>query len=60
MHGTIFAELKKYVTTKFSERGWDHLLEESGIGPRIFLAFQTYPDHEAISLVSAASRLTDV
>jgi hypothetical protein len=50
MHGTIFAELKKYVTTKFSERVWDHLLEESGIGPRIFLAFQTYPDHEAIGL----------
>jgi heme-NO-binding protein len=60
MHGTIFAELKKYVTTKFNEQAWEQLLNDSGIGPRIFLAFQNYPDEEALALVAAANQLTGI
>ena len=58
MHGIIFAELKKYVTTKLGAEAWTNLLNESGIGPKIYLAFQTYPDQEAIAIVSTASKVT--
>jgi predicted hydrocarbon binding protein len=56
MHGLIFAELKKYVDTKFGPSTWDTLLVESGIGPKIYLTMQTHPDAEIVTLVSTASR----
>ncbi|HEV8486504.1 MAG TPA: heme NO-binding domain-containing protein [Blastocatellia bacterium] len=58
MHGIIFAELKKYVITKLGDQAWDNLLNESGIGTKIYLAFQTYPDQEAVALISTASKVT--
>jgi len=60
MHGIIFHELKRFVTAKLSEEAWNNLLRDSGIGQKIYLAFQTYPDAEAIAIVSAASASTGV
>jgi len=50
-------ELNKYVATKLGDQAWSHLLNESGIGSKIYLAFRTYPDQEIIALVSAASKM---
>ena len=58
MHGIIFSELQKYVETKHSPEVWKTLLKEAGIGNRLYLAFQTYPDAEATALVTSASKLT--
>ena len=58
MHGIIFSELKKYVDTKFGGETWSTLLNESGIGPKLYMNIQHYPDQEVVALVSTASRLT--
>jgi hypothetical protein len=58
MHGIIFSELQKYVETKYSSEVWKGLLKEAGIGNRLYVPFQTYPDQEVMMLVSTASKLT--
>ena len=58
MHGIIFSELQKYVETKHSPEVWKTLLKESDIGNRLYVPFQTYPDQEAVALVTTASKLT--
>ena len=58
MHGLIFAELKKYVTTKLGPTAWDALLHEANLTKRFYLTGESYPDAEAVALVTAASRIT--
>jgi hypothetical protein len=58
MHGIIFSELKKYVDTKFGGETWNTLLAESGIGSKLYMSVQQYPDQEVVALVTAASRKT--
>lgn len=58
MHGIIFSELKKYVDTKLGGNAWSNLQKESRVGAKTYLAIQEYPDQEAVSLVSTASRIT--
>lgn len=58
MHGIIFSELQKYVEAKHGPDVWKTLLKEAAIGNRLYVPFQTYPDQEALALVTTASRLT--
>lgn len=58
MHGIIFSELKKYVDAKLGGGAWDKLLKEAGLNGKIYLAIQEYPDQEAVTLVSTASKIT--
>lgn len=58
MHGSIFAELKKYVEAKLGGNAWNELLNDAGLGPRMYLAIQAYPDSEVVGIVTAASKKT--
>jgi predicted hydrocarbon binding protein len=58
MHGLIFLELKKYVETKLGTDAWRSLLKEAGLGAKFFLPSETYPDDEAVALVTTASKIT--
>lgn len=58
MHGTIFAELKKYVDAKVGGDAWAQLLVSAGLGPRLYMALQAYPDEELVKIVTAASKAT--
>lgn len=58
MHGAIFAELKKYVDAKLGGDAWNALLTASGLGPRMYLAIQAYPDEDMVQIVTAASKKT--
>jgi len=58
MHGIIFAGLKKYVVANFGNEAWNGLLKEAGIGSKIYLATQAYPDQEIAALVTTASQKT--
>jgi predicted hydrocarbon binding protein len=58
MHGIIFSELKKYVDTKFGPSAWPTLLKESGLGAKLYMNIQSYPDADAVALVTTAARLT--
>ena len=60
MHGTIFAELKKYVDTKFGGNTWNTLLEGAGLGPKMYLPVQAYPDDEVGKIVAAAAQMTGI
>ncbi len=57
MHGTIFAELKKFVTEKAGLDTWNAILEKSGSKRTVFLVTEAYPDQELVALVGAASQL---
>lgn len=58
VHGTIFAELKKFVDAKFGADTWKKLLEDAGLGPKIYLPVQAYPDDDVAKIVGAASAKT--
>ena len=58
MHGMIFAELKRFVSDKYSVETWSTLLESAGLGGKVFMAIQEYPDADAVAIVTAASELT--
>ena len=58
MHGLIFAELKKYVETKFDQKTWETLLEKSGLKGNMYMAASVYPDRDIVALVSTACTMT--
>lgn len=58
MHGLIFAELKKYVETKFDSKTWGALLEKAGLKGNLYLAASIYPDRDLLSLVTTACQVT--
>ena len=58
MHGIIHSELKKYVTTKLGAEAWNKLVAEAGLGGKVYLPNQAYPDADALALVTTASKIT--
>ena len=60
MHGIIHAELKKYVEARHGSDAWKACLETAGLGQKMFLPITTYPDAEAVAIVTAASKLTNI
>jgi hypothetical protein len=58
MHGAIFAELKKYVQTRYGGEAWQKILAEAGVANKLYAMTGVYEDQEAVQLVSAASKLT--
>jgi len=58
MHGTIFAELQKYVVSKLGDDAWVTLKREAGINRERYDPLETYPDAEVGALVATASRVT--
>ena len=60
MHGIIFSELQRYVDKKLGPGAWRKLLPEAGLGARTYLVTSSYPDAEAVALVTTASRLTNL
>lgn len=60
MHGTILAELQKYVVTKLGADAWTNLKREAGVTTGEYDPFQIYPDAEVTNLVTTASRLTQI
>jgi hypothetical protein len=58
MHGFIFSELRKYADTRIGSGAWNRLLESAGLGSKLYLPIQEYPDADAVALVVAAARET--
>jgi predicted hydrocarbon binding protein len=61
MHGTIFVELEKFVTSQLGEGAWAKLKTEAGISAaRSYRPTFIYPDEELVALVGAGSRITGI
>jgi len=58
VHGIIFSELQRYAEKKFGAGGWKKLLGEAELGAKTYLITSSYPDSEAVALISTASRIT--
>lgn len=58
MHGAIFAELEKYVTTKLGTDAWAGLLDRAHVSTKSFDPLGAYPDADAVALVTTASEIT--
>jgi hypothetical protein len=56
MHGFIFSELRKYADTKLGSGAWNRLLASAGLGTKLYLPIQEYPDSDAVALVGAAAQ----
>jgi hypothetical protein len=60
VHGIIHAELKKYVEARHGSAAWKACLETAGLAHKMFLPISAYPDADAVAIVTAASKLTDI
>jgi hypothetical protein len=58
MHGLIFGELKRFVDEVHGPNVWNAMLERSGIGHKIYLAVEVYPDEEIAKLAATAADMT--
>jgi predicted hydrocarbon binding protein len=58
MHGIIFAELRKYIETRLGPTVWESVTAQAGVD-QTFLATSTYPDEQAMRLVSAAGAIAE-
>lgn len=58
MHGFIFSELRKYADTRIGSGAWNRLLQSAGLGNKLYLPIQEYPDSDAVALVGAAAAET--
>jgi len=59
MHGIFFYEFKRYVDTRMGPDAWLRLLHAVGLQDRVYAPLDTYPDHEAMTLIKAASELSE-
>jgi hypothetical protein len=50
--------LGRYVEAKLGQGAWERLLTDCGIGPRLYVPLEDYPDEEAVALVTAAAQKT--
>jgi hypothetical protein len=58
MHGIIFAELQKFVSTHQGSHAWNELLRRTGLRGSVYVSSDPHPDSDFESLVAAASQLT--
>lgn len=58
MHGIIHSQLKKFVELNHGADAWKAVLDEAGLGGKLYLANSVYADEEATAIVAAASKLT--
>jgi hypothetical protein len=59
LHGIIHAELKNYVEARHGADAWKACVKTAGLGHKMFLPISTYPDADAVAIVTAASQLTN-
>src|SRR5207247_9153308 len=60
MHGIIFSELQKYTDKKLGAGAWKKLVAEAGLGTKTYLVTSSYPDIEAVALITTAARITNL
>ena len=59
MHGMIHTGLRKFVLETHGEAAWEAVLEEAGLPGKQYLGLENYSDEETVSIVMAASKLTE-
>jgi len=58
MYGVIFDFLRSYVIERHGGRDtWDALLNEAGIGYKVYFPVAQYPDEEIVNLATTAARM---
>lgn len=61
MYGVIFDFLRSYVIERHGGRAtWDALLNEAGIGYKVYFPVAQYPDEEIVNLATTAARMLKV
>jgi hypothetical protein len=61
MYGVIFDFLRSYVIQHHGGRKtWDALLDEAGIGYKVYFPVAQYPDEEIVNLATTASRMLKI
>jgi hypothetical protein len=55
MHGVLFLEFERYLLEKLGKADSSAVKREAGVGARIYVPVDTYPDAELTALVAAAA-----
>ena len=58
MHGLILSEVKHFAEATFGSEAWRDLLRDAGLGERVYMPGEIYPDSEVVAIVGAAARRT--
>jgi hypothetical protein len=56
MHGLILSELKHFAEASFGNEAWRELLRDAGLGERVYMPGEIYPDAEVVAIVGAAAK----
>jgi hypothetical protein len=59
VHGTFFVELYKYAGKKLGSDKWSNLLENSAIGPKVYVTSAEYADQDMTDLISTIAEMTE-
>ncbi|MFC6961885.1 heme NO-binding domain-containing protein [Halocatena marina] len=59
MHGIVLKGLKDFVVTHHGHEAWQAIQTEAGLKGKIYVPVTEYPDEEVMTLVGAASSITD-
>jgi Haem-NO-binding len=61
MYGVIFDMLRSYVIERHGGRPtWDALLDQAGIGYKVYFPVAQYPDEEMVNLATTASKMLNL
>jgi predicted hydrocarbon binding protein len=60
MHGIVLKGLKDFVIETYDRETWRTLMEEAGVGYRLYVPVEEYPDEEVFALVETAVELTGI
>jgi heme-NO-binding protein len=60
MHGIILTELKKYVDSRVDTLGWNEILRQARVEPKLYMPVGVYDDAEAVAIVAAAAQAVGI
>jgi hypothetical protein len=60
MHGILFTALKKYVRARLGDEAWNNLRTAAGLGGRVYLPVQPYPEPEFHALIATVAQLSGI
>lgn len=60
MHGIVLKGLKDFVLENYDQDTWRALQEESGVGYKLYVPVDEYPDEDVMALVQTAVEMTGI
>jgi predicted hydrocarbon binding protein len=60
LHGLIHSELERFARERAGDEAWERAVSDAGLAGRIYITTERYDDTEALALVVALAKITDI